>query len=109
MSYHLAELDQRVAFQSRTAVRDGAGGVTDTWSTYATVWAMVRPMSGRERQNAQRPEATSDYLVVIRLRDDVFEGHRIVWRGRHLNIRFVKERGPRHNFLEIEAEKGVTT
>lgn len=101
------ELDERVSLQRLTPKRDGAGGATETWAEYAEVWAKVRPMTGRERENAARTEALSDYVVKIRYRADVRAADRIVWRDRELNVRFMKDRGPRELYLELEAQMGV--
>lgn len=108
--YRVGELDQRIQLQRRTRTRDGAGGSSSSWAAYATVDALVRPMSGRERENAARVEATAGYLVVIRYRPDVVEGDRVYWeaQGRYLNISFAKIRR-RAWALEIEAELGTKT
>lgn len=107
--HHIGELDQRIQLQSVTKVRDGGGGFTETWATYATVWAKIRTMTGREREAAQRIEAHANYLLVIRYRSDVKTTHRIQWRGRVFNIRFPKTAGPRTSWLEMECELGATT
>ncbi len=107
MGFGAGDLDQRVSLQRAERVRDGAGGASTSWSSYATVWAMVRPMTGRERENASREEALTGYLVVIRYRGDVLESDRLLWDDRTLNIRFLKRRG-RAAFLEIEAEMGAS-
>ena len=66
----------------------------------------MRPLTGREREHAGRREATADYLVVIRARDDLVEANRLGWEGRKLNIVFIRNRGTRTQFLEIEAVLG---
>lgn len=108
MDYQAGDLDQRISLQRRTTTRDGAGGAETTWTEYDEVWAMVKPMTGRERQNAMRAEATSDHLVVIRYRDDVKENDRAVWRGRSMNIRFINNKR-REAFMTIEAELGAAS
>lgn len=108
MAYQAGQLDQRISLQRKSRVRDGAGGATETWTEYAEVYAMVRPMTGRERQNAERAEALSDYVVVIRYRSGILPSDRIEWRGRKLNIRFIRNQGPRTSWLEIEAEMGAS-
>lgn len=105
----LGELDQRVVFQRKTRTQDGAGGAAKSWSDVATVWAHVRPLRGRERQDGGRAEGVREYLVVVRWRDDLLDGDRIEWRGRYLNIRFPQDRGRRSEYLEIEAEMGVAS
>lgn len=109
MNYHAGQLDQRISLQRRTMTRDGGGGADESWSTYATVSAMVRPMTGREREVAMREEARADYLVVLRYRNDILETDRILWRGRYLDIHFPKDLGPRTAWLELECEKGAST
>lgn len=104
--YRLGELNQRVTLESKARTRDGVGGASVAWSSYATVSALVRPLSGREREHAGRREATADYLVVIRNRTDLVEAHRIGWAGRKLNIVFIRSRGSRTQFLEVEVVLG---
>jgi SPP1 family predicted phage head-tail adaptor len=109
VSYEIGELSERLGLERKTRTPDGAGGASVAWTEYAEVWALVRPMSGRERAHAAREEANALYLVVIRYRDDVLDADRLAWRGRHLNIRFRKDRGPRPLWLEFEAEMGATS
>lgn len=106
MGYRLGELNQRVTIEQSTNVRNNSGGASVTWSTRAQVWALVRPLRGDERKNLQRRESIGDYLIVTRNRSDVLARDRIDWRGRKLNIVFIRERGPRQQFLEIEAVLG---
>lgn len=107
MPYRTGELTERVELQALTRTEDGYGGYTEAWAAYATVWARVRPLRGGERARAQAVEASANYLVVIRYRDDVEPTHQIVWRGKTLNVRFVSDEGPRAMYLPIECEEGV--
>lgn len=106
MAYRAGELDQRVEIRREVRDDDGMGGSVLSWETIATVWALVRPMTGREREHSDKMNATANYLIVIRYRDDITEEDVIVWRGRQFNIRFLKDRA-RSRFLELEAERGV--
>ena len=103
----VGKLDQRISLQHRTLVDDRQGGAKERWNEYAEVWANVRPMTGRERENAMRNEATSNYVVTIRYRSDVLERDNITWRGSTLNVRFVRDAGPIPQYLEIEVEKAA--
>ena len=103
----LGELTELVTFGSLTPTADGAGGFTEAENLYAAdVWAHVRPLGGRESQQSERQEAESTYLVVVRYRTDVLEGHFVRWGGRDLNVTFVRNRGVRQHFLEIECVLG---
>lgn len=107
MPYRPGELTERVTLQTKSRAEDGMGGFVEAWVDTATVWALVRPMSGKERAWGEQQQASANYLVVIRYRSGLHEQQRIVWRGTSLNIRFIKDRGPRALYLEIEAEAGV--
>lgn len=98
------QLSERIELQRATRTDDGYGGYAETWATYATVWAQVRPLSGRERYHAQQIEAEASYRVTIRYRADVLDSDRIVWRGQNLNIRFRADAGPREPYLMMDVE-----
>lgn len=104
-------LDQRVTIQVKVlGAQNATGGYDDdTWDEVATVWAQVQPMSGRERVQAQQTEGVSTYRITIRRRDDLTTHHRIVWRGRPMNIRYDGYVSPREQFMTFDAEMGVTT
>jgi SPP1 family predicted phage head-tail adaptor len=103
----IGKLDQRVTIQTATLAADGGGGSTKTWAALATVWARVVPKTGRESMEADRVNATSSFLFVIRNRSDVNETCRFVWAGETYNVRNVRRTGTRTMYLEIDAERGT--
>lgn len=106
MAYSVGELNERVTLRRYTETQNEYGTLVRTASTIATCWALVRPMSGGERDRAQQTEARPNYLVVIRYRSGLTEKDYVIWRGEEMNIRFIKDRGPRSQFLELECEVG---
>ena len=106
--YRVGELSERVTFRRYQQSQDEYGALVETTQDYATVWAHVRPSSGNEVEFADSVEARRMYLIVVRYRSDVAHDDVILWRGEPMNIRVIKDRGPRSEFLEIEAEAGVT-
>jgi len=106
--YRVGELSERVTFRRQQQSQDEYGSLVETKQDYATVWAHVRPMSGRETEFADRVEDRRVYLIVVRYRSDVSHDDVAIWRAEPMNIRLIKDRGPRSEFLEIEAEAGVT-
>lgn len=79
-------LDQRVQLQRRTAVQDERGQVTTAWATYATEWAEVTPVRGRDSLRAAQPQATFDCTVLLRWRSDVLASDRVLWGATPLEI-----------------------
>jgi len=110
MTYRAGELDQRITFQERQSVPDGMGGSTDTWvniPTLSSVWAHMRPKSGREVTQYDRVNAETSYLCVIRYRSDILEKYRILWDGESFNIRTILKPKSRALYLEMDCERGA--
>lgn len=109
MTYRAGELDQLITIQREVRTADGMGGAAVTLSTVASdLWAHVRPRSGKELASFDRVEASALYLFVVRYRGDIREDDRVVWNGDTYNIRAILTRGGRSNWLEFDAERGVT-
>lgn len=79
-----------IALQHYDETRDAAGGVTKTWTTYDSVWAALRTLSGRERDIAQQERTTLTHEITIRYRDDLQPDDRIVYDSRYFDIKDVR-------------------
>lgn len=95
------KLAHRVQLLRLTSTRDRAGGVVQTWTQFAEVWAEVVPFTGRELIAAEALEAETDTRVRIRYRPDVDSGVRVRWRGREMEARSVINVGGVDVMLEI--------
>ncbi|AXS39962.1 phage head closure protein [Breoghania sp. L-A4] len=74
----IADLRARVALQAPQESDDGSGGVTVAWADVATVWAFVEPQSAREQAVSGHLDGVVTHAVILRYRDDVRGGWRIV-------------------------------
>lgn len=101
------QLDQRITLQQETRVADDQGGAVSTWATLDTVWAEVRPLTGRERAEMASVQAPATYRFRIRRRSDVTDTMRIGWNSGTYNIRFIADGGARELYMTIDAERGV--
>jgi SPP1 family predicted phage head-tail adaptor len=112
MEIRAADLDQRIVIKREVTTPDGMGGTTSTWVDVASVWASARPMSGREREQAQRLNAQSNYVFTMRdsaiRQNNVDERDVIYWHGVTFNIRFIPDKA-RSRFVAVEAERGVAS
>lgn len=107
MALRMGELTELVTFQREVSTPDGMGGHEKKFADICTVWARVRPMSGREREVAHAVQSSASYVIFIHYRDDIRENDICIWQGRRMNIRWVPDRGPVSSFLEVHAEAGV--
>ncbi len=62
----IGPLNKRVAIRSASTTRDDYGQPIPSWSTDATVWASVEPLSGRERVSAQQQHAETTHRIRMR-------------------------------------------
>ena len=97
----IGKYTERVTILSPTESRSLSGESVMSWgTTVATVWAQVERLSSRDILQAQQANVIATHRVRIRYRDDVTHLHRIVWRGRTMELSSVTERGNR-TYLEM--------
>jgi SPP1 family predicted phage head-tail adaptor len=101
----IGKMNERVAIKSPTEARSRSGETTLNWNTtVATVWASVDGLSSRDILQAQQANVMATHKIRIRYRDDVLHTHRIIWRGRTMEIASVTQRLNRQ-VLEILARE----
>lgn len=103
------KLRRQITIEREQRVSDGAGGSTITWSTVATPRAFIKPMSGGERLQAMRLEATVTHRIFIRYRSDLLTSDRINYNGRLMQIRALINLEERNRWIEIYADEGEVT
>lgn len=64
----ISKLQQRITVQRRSTTLDAYGQEINSWINIGTVWAEVKPLSGREkmRSNAMVVEAELTHQVTVR-------------------------------------------
>lgn len=74
------DLRHRVVIQSPSySASTQSGQGVASFSTLATVWAAVRPLSGSERLTTGAVTSEVSYEIEIRQRSDVTPGMRVQW------------------------------
>ena len=101
-------LRDRVGIQRRTTSRDAAGAVLIAWETYATVWAAVEPLSGREAVAMKEVHASANVRVTLRWRKDLRAQDRLLFVTRVFEINGITDVGGRQRWLELACTEDVT-
>jgi SPP1 family predicted phage head-tail adaptor len=96
----IGELRHRLVIEAPAETPDGAGGVTRTFSTIATVWAAIEPVSADGRLIADREMAALGHRIVLRRRDDLTLNHRFRLGARVFAIRVLSDPDERGEFLQ---------
>jgi SPP1 family predicted phage head-tail adaptor len=76
----------RVEFQRAETVPNDFGEPVETWATYATRWARVQPLRGRDRWAAQQVNAQVTHEITLRHVRGVKAEHRIKFGDRVFTI-----------------------
>jgi head-tail adaptor len=82
-------LTQRVIVQRRAATRDDLGGASGAWTTIATVWAGISPVTPASWGAGDLPAAAPRWTATIRAGADVAIGDRLQWRGLLFAVRAI--------------------
>lgn len=101
-------LRHRITVQSVGSTYDDYGDLSDSWSTLASVWASISPISGREETIASELSGVVTHSILVRYRSGITAQNRIQFDSRVFQIESVRNWEERNIFLEILA-KEVTT
>ena len=97
-------LNRRLTLEAPVEAADGAGGVTRSYETVATLWASVEPVAARADVVADAAGATVTHRIVIRHSPDLTTRHR--FRDGVTVYRIVSLRETvRRRFVEVQAEE----
>lgn len=83
------DLRQQVIIQTMTITRDTYGQEIETPATFATVWADIQPMLGKERIEGAATTSPVDTKIRIRSLAGVTAKMRVLWGTRTYKIESV--------------------
>jgi len=108
MPLDAGDLWARITVQQPTSTQNEVGESTLTWATYATVWADIQPLGGREAERYAETIGLSTHKITLRYLSGLTSSMRIIYDGRTLEIGQVNERERKWIHEAICTEK-VTT
>jgi SPP1 family predicted phage head-tail adaptor len=101
----ISNLNQRAALQALTRVSDGGGGFSESWTSFASAWIALAPLSGGDVFGPERNESKARYRVTLRRRGDVSAGQRVIVGPRTFSITAVLDPGPQSQLMTLDAEE----
>jgi head-tail adaptor len=99
-------LNEFIEIYRKANTRDAEGTLDQTRTKVCDAYAMIRPLSGAERNASDQMEAYANYRFHILQRDDIQDDDIIVWNSTDYNIRFQANNGPRDRYMYLDAERG---
>jgi len=103
-----SKLRHRVTFQKPSGKsQNSMGEDVPVYVDFATVWAAVEPLRGREYHEAQKIRAETTYRVTTRFLANVTPDMRIVHAGRIFEIQSILNIEERNVELQIMASEVI--
>ncbi len=101
------KLNRRLVLEAPVDADDGAGGVSRTYETVATLWASVIPISAQEEIEAVRLGARITHRIAVRFSSDITARHRFRDGSAVYRIVSLRDRDGQRRFLDISAEQRI--
>lgn len=98
-------LRHRLVLEELQRVADEGGGFTESWTTVATLFAAIRPLSGIETIEADRLAGRVSHEIVLRHRPGVQPAMRFRKGARLFHIMSVIEIEERKSWLKCLCEE----
>lgn len=99
----IGKMRHRVTIQQQSQAQDSHGQETEVWADVETVWASVRPVSGREFFAASGERSDITHEILLRYEPTLTPRHRIVYDGRIFDVVAVLNSDERDRFLDVKA------
>lgn len=103
----IGDLNKRVEIQVPTNTTDGMGGSTVVFSTTATIWAAIWPVSASEQVQAMQTAMTISHRIRIRYRSVLKASWRIKFGTRYFAIVSIINPNEKNEFLDLMCKESV--
>lgn len=101
------DLKHRVTIEAPVKTPDGAGGFTTSYSTIATVYAAIWPVSASEQVQAMQATMTITHKITIRYRSVLKGSWRLKYGNKYYSIVSIINPNMDNKFLTILAKEAA--
>ena len=101
------DLKYPVGVQVLGKIPDGSGGYVQDWSDVFTINCKIKQSGGKEQFKHEAIEASAPVKFWTNYTSDINETHRLVFRGKNYNIRYLDDIESDMRWLEIGTERGA--
>lgn len=103
----IGRMRHEIVVQQVSRAADGQGGFTETWSTFATVWAAIDPVSAYQQFQAEALQHRVTHKITMRYLSGLTSDMRISFGGRLFHIQSFRDFEEKGKFHEVQAEEGA--
>ena len=102
-----SDFNRKVVIERPVETDNGSGGSVVSWVKVADAWAKMRPGRGGESMRNGVLTASTAESITIRWMPNFSEKWRVVFEGRHFNVRDKADIDEMHVYLELSCDEGV--
>lgn len=95
------DLRKRVTIEQPAESQNGVGEMTQTWSTFAVLWASIEPLVGSEKLQAAQINANADAKITVRYYAGITPKMRIRFLARMFQIVSVQNVDERNRVIDL--------
>jgi|TARA_Y100000114_G_C11730800_1_gene313451 SPP1 family predicted phage head-tail adaptor len=106
MTGHVGNMRHRINLKRATNTTDTGGGMTQSFSTLKTLFASVKPISGKELYRHGKLEESVTHEIMIRYRSDINTSDKILFDSREFNIRHIRNLDERKRYMLLICTEG---
>ena len=100
-------LRHRITIEAPVETQTTDGSIVTTWQAFATVWASIEPLIGREYFAQQREQAAVSHRIRMRCQSGITHKMRIAWGTRIFEIESVLNVGERNREIVLMCQESV--
>jgi len=101
-------LRHKVTIKAPTETPSARGGVTTTWAGTDTRRCAIRPLTGREFQEAQATHSDVTHRVIMRYYSGLTPEYKLVFGSRTFQVTRVLTKDEVHRIMELEVKETTT-
>lgn len=107
--FNPVEFRHTIEIEQLSLVANDTGGQDETWTTFTTAWASIKPKIVREVNFAQRIEPRTDHDIRMRYQAGITASMRIKFGTRYFEIKAIRNVDEVNEFLHILAAERTGT
>ncbi|MGV6989651.1 phage head closure protein [Testudinibacter sp. P80/BLE/0925] len=103
----IGKLRHRITLQQQISTLNSYGSAITDWEDVATVWAEIKPLSGREYFAAEQVQSEITTQIWLRYRPDIQPTMRVKWGDRTFEVVSAINHNERNTALQLMCKERI--
>lgn len=104
----IGRLKHRITFQKLQQTKNEYGEMLNEWLDFKTVWAEIKPVSGRQFFSAKQINSEISHTVYMRYNPQILPNMRIKYNNRIFDVLYVMNVDEGNSLLQIYCKEVIS-